>query len=165
MALCTTESGGIILLGRYPRTGKASAYGYEHRLSQHFCRLNFNGGNVSNLQNEFVQDKSGELQIANHVSCVPRRYGTGRGQLPALRKAAAHGMNRGKALPCLGFHDVRRSAIRVSSIPLKRFKGEKHEHHTNSYFRARHRAGDKSQGGEKVCTNERDEQIRGSTAG
>jgi hypothetical protein len=65
----------------------------------------------------------------------------------------------------LGFHDLRRSAMRLISIPLKRFKGEKHEHHTNSYFRARHRAGDKSQGGEKVCTNERDEQIRGSTAG
>jgi hypothetical protein len=81
--------------------GKASSYGYEHRLPQHFCRLNFHGGNVSNLQNEFVQDKSGELQIANHVSCVPRHYGTGRGQLPALRKAVARGMNRCGALPCL----------------------------------------------------------------
>ena len=125
MALCTTESGGISSLVDIRALGRLLLYGYEHRLSQHFCRLNFNGGNVSNLQNEFVQDKSGELQIANHVSCVPRHYGTGRGQLPALRKAAAHGMNRGKALPCLGFHDLRRSAIRVSSIPLKKFKGEK----------------------------------------
>jgi hypothetical protein len=132
MALCTTESGEIILLVDIRALGKASSYGHEHRLHQRFRRLNFHGGNVSDLQNEFVQDKSGELQIANHVSCVPRHYGTGRGKLPALRKAAAHGMNRGKALPCLGFHDLRRSAMRVSSIPLEKFKGEKHEHHTNS---------------------------------
>jgi hypothetical protein len=79
MALCTTASGGIILLVDIRALGKAPSYGYEHRLSQHFCRLNFNGGNVSNLQNEFVQDKSGKLQIANHVSCVPRYYGAGRG--------------------------------------------------------------------------------------
>jgi hypothetical protein len=98
-------------------------------LPQHFCRLNFNGGNVSNLQNEFVQDKSGELQVANHVSCVPRHYGTGRGQLPTLRKADAHGMNRGKALLCLASMPV---CMGLDPIPLKKFRGEKYEHHTNS---------------------------------
>jgi len=112
--------------------GKASSYGHEHRLPQHFCRLNFNGGNVSDLQNESVQDKSGKLQIANHVSCVPRYYGAGGGQLPALRKAAARPVNRGGSASLLSSHDLRRSAMRVISIPLKNFKGEKHEHHTNS---------------------------------
>jgi hypothetical protein len=101
-------------------------------LSQHFCRLNFHGGNVSNLQNEFVQDKSCKLQIANHVSCVPRHYGTGRGQLPALRKAAAHGMNRGRNTSLLNFHALRRSAMRLISIPFKKLKEKKYEHHTNS---------------------------------
>ena len=120
MALCTTESGEIILLVDIRALGKASSYGHEHRLPQHFCRLNFHGGNVSDLQNEFVQDKSGELQIANHVSCVPRHHGAGRGQLSALRKAAARGMNRGRAVPrlvprpapirhALNFHNVEKN--------------------------------------------------------
>jgi len=131
MALCTTESGGIILLIDICAFEKALSYGYEHRLSQRFCRLNFHGGNVSNLQNEFVQNKSGELQIANHVSCVPRHYGTGRGQLPALRKAAAYGMNRCRTLPCLASTPC--AALPCAySIPLKKIKGEKYELHTNS---------------------------------
>jgi hypothetical protein len=69
--------------------GKACSYGREHRLSQHLCRLNFNGGNVQDLQNEFIQDHGGELQVTNNVSGVPCHYTQGRGQLPALRKTAA----------------------------------------------------------------------------
>ena len=80
---------------------KVVLYGSQHDLSQRFCRPDFNGRDVSNLQNEFVQDKSGQLQVTNHVSGVPRHYAPGGGELPALRKAAAHGMNHGGALPCL----------------------------------------------------------------
>jgi hypothetical protein len=94
MALCTTVSGGFILLVKNTRAfGKASSYGPEHSLSQRFCRLNFNGGNVQDLQNEFIQDQGGQLQITNHVSGVPRHYTPGRGQLPALRKAATQGLS------------------------------------------------------------------------
>ena len=74
-------------------SGKASSYGRKHGLSQHFCRLNFNGGNVPDLQNEFIQDQGGKLQIANHVSGVPCHYAPGRGQLPAMRKAAAQALS------------------------------------------------------------------------
>jgi hypothetical protein len=69
--------------------GRLVSYGREHRLSQYFCRLNFNGGNVPDLQNEFIQDQGGQLQIANNVSGVPCHYIQGRGQLPPLRQAAA----------------------------------------------------------------------------
>jgi hypothetical protein len=62
-------------------------------LSQRFCRLNFNGGNVQDLQNEFIQDQGGQLQITNDVSGVPRHYTSGRGQLPAMRKAATQGLS------------------------------------------------------------------------
>jgi hypothetical protein len=32
----------------------------------------------------------------------------------------------------LSFHALRPPAMRLRSIPLKKFKGEKYEHHTNS---------------------------------
>ncbi len=73
--------------------GKASSYGRKHGLPQHFCRFNFNGGNVPDLQNEFIQNWSGKLQITNHVSGVPCRYAQGRRQLPAMRKAAAQAVS------------------------------------------------------------------------
>jgi hypothetical protein len=72
---------------------KASSYGRKHRLPQHFCRRNFNGGNVPDLQNEFSQDRGGKLQIANHVSGVPCHYTPGRCQLPAMRQAPAQALN------------------------------------------------------------------------
>jgi hypothetical protein len=88
MALCTTGSGELFSWSNTRAFGKASSYGRKHSLPQRFCRLNFNGGDVQDLQDEFVQDQGGELPIANNVSCVPCHYYAGRGQLPALRKAA-----------------------------------------------------------------------------
>lgn len=76
-------------------------YGPQYSLSQRVRCPDFNGRNVSHLQIEDVQAEGGELQIANNVSGVPRHYGPFRGQLPALRKAAAGRMNRVRALPCL----------------------------------------------------------------
>jgi hypothetical protein len=73
--------------------GKASSYGHKYSLSQHFCWLNFNGGNVPDLQNEFIQDQGGQLQIANNVSGVPCHYTPGRCQLPAMRKAAEQALS------------------------------------------------------------------------
>lgn len=107
------------------------SYGSEYGLSQPVRCADFNSRNVSHLQNEFVQDKSGELQIANHVSCVPRYYGAGRGQLPALRKAVAQSLNRGGALPCSASTQAPVChALKFHSI--EKFKGEKYEHHTTS---------------------------------
>jgi hypothetical protein len=73
--------------------GKASSYGRKHRLPQHFCRFNFNGGNVPDLQNEFNQNWSGKLQITNHVSGVPCHYTQGRSQLPAMRQTAPQALS------------------------------------------------------------------------
>ena len=40
---------------------KVVLYGPQHDLSKHFCRPDFNGRNVSDLQNEFIQGGDGEL--------------------------------------------------------------------------------------------------------
>ena len=41
-------------------------------------------------------------------------------------------MNRGRNTSLLNFHALRRSAMRLISIPLKKLKEKKYEHHTNS---------------------------------
>lgn len=120
MALCTTELPAACSQARPPldsfcfstemvghsldhKLGRVVLYGSQYSLSQRVRCPDFHGRYVSDIQNEFVQDQGGGIQIANDVSCVPCHHGPGRGQLPALRKAAASRMNRVRTLPCLAF--------------------------------------------------------------
>jgi hypothetical protein len=73
--------------------GRLLCYGRKHGLPQHFCRFNFNGGNVPDLQNEFIQVQGGQLQVTNYVPGVPCHYIQGRGQLPAMWQAAGQALS------------------------------------------------------------------------
>jgi len=62
-------------------------------LDRRFCRTNFDGGNVPDLQNENGPDPGGELQITDHVSILRLHHGALQSQLHALWQAIAIGMS------------------------------------------------------------------------